>query len=95
MINNYIITKILEFTGTKDNKYALVISALEGSHVDVICKYVLSCAKKTCLQEYGCINFAQILNKMDADFCVARAYDYVAFLQNDHEHIDDIEHLKR
>lgn len=95
MINNYIITKILEFTGAKDKRYALVISALEGMNVEAICKYVLSCAKKTCLLEYGCINFAQILNKMDADFCVDKAYDYVAFLQNDHEHLDEIEHLGR
>lgn len=97
-VNNYILDKILRerTADIPETEYRAVISQLEvGYYVDDICKYILSAGRKTCLERYGVLSFAQLLRLLDSKFCVEKAYEYVRFLQNNHEYLEEIESLKR
>ena len=87
-LKKYIITIILN----KDNedineeKYAEVIKALSiNNHIDDICSYIMRCASCKIMRDKLMPTDTNILNLITTKFCVNNAYDYLLFLQNDHE----------
>lgn len=97
-VNNYIISKILEgnSAGIDEAKYSAIIAEIDkGLLKSDICKYILSCAINACSGNDNCITFAKLLNMLASKFCVLKASEYMEYLQNSHEHIEEIETIKR
>lgn len=97
-VNDIILTAILRGadTVTDEVKYSTVIGELSREiNNDAICKYILSCAINICSKNWNCITFKRVLESLTSQFCIEKAYEYLEFFQNSHEHLEEIEYLGR
>lgn len=98
-LKDYCLSLILNKDATKHidpNKYQMVISAIAmNNHVDEIISYIFRSI------EYQYINVKvvpqdhHILEILSPSYCVDRAYEYLLFLQNDHEYAHECESFAR
>ena len=80
------------------DKYQKVISAIAMDyHVDDICSYIFRNIEKECLNRGIPLTDNNIVHLLSTTYCVNRAYEYLVFLQNEHEyaHLHEQEFLAR
>ena len=94
-LKNYCLSLILDkdaALGIDTNKYQTVITALAtNNHVEEICSYILQAVEAYYLRKKITPSDQAILSVLTTEFCVNRAYEYLMFLQNDHEYAHECE----
>ena len=74
--------------------YQKVISYI-ADYTHEICSYIFRCVEYDCLQEKTTLNDQNILSKLTSSYCFAKAYEYLQYLENEHEYAHEFEELAR
>lgn len=88
-LRNYVLTLLLnkDTYGIDQEKYQKVISALAAdNHTDDICSYIFRSLEDQYLTRGITPRDENIVALLTTSYCVDRAYEYLMFLQNDHEY---------
>lgn len=94
-LKNYILSLILDKDAAvriDANEYQSVITAIAtNNHVEDICSYILQAVEAYYLRKGITPSDDAILSILTTEFCIDRAYEYLMFLQNDHEYAHECE----
>lgn len=86
ILTNYILSRLLARDIPSSPKYReLLHTLLHKEHNKAIIEYIYNVG----LKEHQKTPNLDLISIFTIDFCLQHAYDYLAYLQNDHEIIDD------